>query len=219
MPAERNQLSSVRNAARLLKEFKTQHRQLGVSELARNLGISKSSVHRLVTTLVAEHLLEQDVETGQYRLGLAVYDLAAALSPGFDLHEAVMTPLAELRNRSGETVQVAVLDGREVVYIERLDSPYTVRYFMDLGRRNWANCTSTGKVLLAYLQEGILDDLLDGWVMTARTELSITDPELLRKELKEVKHNGYAYNMGESAIGTCSAAAPIRDRMGRVVGQ
>jgi DNA-binding IclR family transcriptional regulator len=207
----------VRNAARLLKEFSTQDRELGVSELARRLRLGKSTVHRLVTTLAAEHLLEQAPESGRYRLGLAVYDLGAALSTHFDLHEAVMPPLVELRNRTGETVQVAVLDGREVVYVERLDSPNTLRLFLEVGRRNWAHSTGTGKVLLAHLPEAELNRLLDGWVLEARTPHTILDPRRLYKELREVRRLGYAHNLNESEVGVLSAAAPIRDRSGRVV--
>src|SRR6266511_2388567 len=96
MGVDRSRLDSVRNAARVLKQFSYHERQLGVSELARRLGLGKSTAHRLVSTLKAEHLLEQDPETGKYRLGLAVYDLAAAVSTNFAMHEAAVPPMAQL---------------------------------------------------------------------------------------------------------------------------
>ena len=105
-----------------MKAFTPTEREWGVTDLARRLGIAKSTAHRLLATLTDEGLLEQDPSTGRYRLGLVVFDLAAA-AQSVDLHEAVLSPMTELRNRTGETVQVAVLDGREVVYVERLDSP------------------------------------------------------------------------------------------------
>lgn len=217
MIAERGQLDSVRNAARLLKQFSYQQRQLGVSELARQLHLGKSTVHRLVTTLTAERLLEKDPDTEKYRLGLAIYDLSAAVSAHFALHEAVIPAMAQLRNTTGETVQLAVLDGREVVYVERLDSPHTLRLFLEIGRRNWAHCTGTGKVLLASLSDRRLDRVLDGWDLPRRTPYTITDGKLLRKELEEVRSRGWAKNLHESEEGVLSVAAGVRDLTGEVV--
>ena len=121
MADSRGTLSSVRSAARLLKQFSSRERELGVSELARRLDLSKSTVHRLLVTLTSESLLEQDPVSGKYRLGIAMHDLGSAVSTRLDLHEAVIPPMERLRNVTGETVHTAVLDGREVVYVERLD--------------------------------------------------------------------------------------------------
>ena len=217
MADERQLLSSVRNAARLLKQFSTRDREVGVSELARRLDLGKSTVHRLVSTLAAEHLLEQNPDNGKYRLGLAVYDLGAAVSTHLDLHEAVVPPMERLRNATGETVQVAVLDGREVVYVERLDSPHTLRLFLDVGRRNWAHSTATGKCLLAYASDYELDRLLDGWQLAGLTPETVTDHKKLRTQLAKIRRQGYAQNLNESEVGVLSVAAPIRDGGGGVV--
>jgi len=214
---DRGGLHSVRNAARVLKQFSYYERQLGVSELARRLRLGKSTAHRLVSTLTEEHLLEQDPETGKYRLGLAVYDLAAAVSKHFAMHEAAVPPMGQLRNITGETVQLAVLDGREVVYTERLDSQHTLRMFLEVGRRNWAHCTGTGKCMLAYLPELQLERLLDGWELKARTPYTITDHDLLKKELKEIRQRGWAQNLNEAEEGALSVGAPVRDATGHVV--
>lgn len=214
---EPERLSSVRNAARVLKAFSSHHTLYGVTELARQLGLSTSSTHRLLRTLESEHLVEHDPATSKYRLGLAIYDLAAAMSKGYGLSEALLPPMTMLRNLTGETVQVAVLDGRQVVYVERLDSPHTLRLFLEIGRRNWAHCTSTGKTLLAFLPRAQLDQLLRGWDLPALTPHTVTDQELLRKELAEVRHRGFGHNNSESEVGVTSLGAPIRDRSGQVV--
>lgn len=211
------QLSSVRNAARVLKAFTSRDRVFGVTEMAHKLHLSKSTVHRLLATLTAEHLIEQNPDTGKYHLGLAVYDLAAAASAGFDLGEAVIPPMTVLRDRTSETVQVAVLDGREVVYVQRLDGTHTLKFFLKLGRRNWVHCTSTGKVLLAYLPRPDLERTLDGWQLPALTAFTITDPELLKKELAEIRDLGFGQNRSESEVGTMSIGAPIRDASSKVV--
>lgn len=210
-------LSSVRNAARLLKEFGRGDREIGVTEVSRRLGIGKSTAHRLLSTLADERLLEQDPLTGAYRLGLAMYELGASVALHTDLHEACSPVLDQLRNATRETVQVAVLDGREVVYIERRESPQTLRLFGRVGHRNSAHCTSTGKVLLAALSPEDLEATLRGWRLERKTPYTITDPRALRSGLEEVRHRGWAENVGESELGAASIAAAIRNERGDVV--
>lgn len=213
----KNRLTSVANAARVLKAFSTRHPTWGVADLATHLDISTSTVHRLLSTLADEGVLDQDAENGRYRLGLSVFDMAASMPKHRTLHEAVLVSMTELRSRTGETVQVGVLDGREVVYVERLDSPNTLRVFTEVGRRNSAHRTSTGKLLIAHLTSRQRERLLTGWVLEKRTPHTITDPASLREELTLIRSRGYAENRQESEMGIVSVAAPIRDRGGRVV--
>jgi IclR family transcriptional regulator, KDG regulon repressor len=210
-------LASVQNAARLLKEFGAAEGALGVTELARRLGLGKSTVHRLLATLTAERILEHDPGSGTYRLGLMLWELGARVSVHRVLHDAATTVMEQLRNATKETVQVAVLDGREVVYVERLESPHTLRLFGRVGHRNWAHCTSTGKVLLAFLPERRLDGLLAGWRPERRTGATICGLGQLRAELARVRAQGWAENIGESEVGVASVAAPIRNARGEVI--
>lgn len=213
----RSTLSSVGNAARLLKEFSKGQQELGVTELSRRLGVGKSTAHRLVNTLTEERLLEQDPYTGAYRLGLAMYELGASVYWHTDLHEACSPVLDQLRNATKETVQVAVLDGREVVYIERRESPQTLRLFGRVGHRNDAHCTSTGKLLLAMLPPDRLDFLLKDWKLRAKTPHTVTNATLLRKQLEEIRSRGWAVNINEAEVGVGSVAAPIRNGLTEVV--
>ena len=210
-------LSSVRNAARMLKEFGRGDREIGVTELSRRLGIGKSTAHRLLSTLADERLLEQDPQTGAYRLGLAMYELGASVALHTDLHEASAPVLDQLRNATRETVQVAVLDGREVVYVERRESPQTLRLFGRVGHRNDAHCTSTGKLLLAYLPPDSLDDTLRGWRLARKTPFTVPDTRALRTALEAVRQQGWAENISESELGVASVAAPIRNGRGEVI--
>ena len=219
-PSERREhstLSSVRNAARLLKEFSTGTREIGVTELSRRLGIGKSTAHRLLHTLAEERLLERDPTTGAYRLGLAIYELGNAVSMHTDLHEACTPVLDDLRNATRETVQVAVLDGREVVYVERRESPHTLRLFGRIGHRNAAHCTSTGKVLLAWLPAHALRELLEGWDLPAHTPYTITDRAALLSQLEDVRRRGWALQINETEMGAGAIAAPVRNGLGEVV--
>jgi len=146
-----------------------------------------------------------------------MYELGASVSMHTDLHEACSPVIDQLRNATRETVQVAVLDGREVVYVERRESPQTLRLFGRVGHRNVANCTSTGKVLLAFLPQERLEQLLDGWVLTPRTEYTITSVPRLRQDLELVRKRGWAENVNEAEMGVASVSAPIRNGLGEVV--
>ncbi len=217
LPRRPNRLSSVTNAVRILKAFTPADPSWGVTDLARRVGVSKSSTHRILSTLADEGVLEQDITTGRYQLGLAVFDMMAAMPSQRTLHKAVLVPMTELRSRTGETVQVGVLDQREVVYVERLDSPNTLTMFTELGRRTHAHATSSGKLLLAHLHRARLDRLLRGWRLPRVTKFTITDHDELRRDLESIRRRGYAENRQESEIGVVSIAAPVRDAAGRVV--
>jgi IclR family transcriptional regulator, KDG regulon repressor len=210
-------LSTVRNAARVLKSFRTREESLGVSELARRLELGKSTVHRLLTTLVSEGLVEQDRRTGGYRLGIVMFELGEAVKVHLDLHAAAGPVLAHLREQTGESSQVGVLDGDEVVYVDRLESAYSLRLFIETGRRVPAHCTSSGKVLLAHRPVPERERYLSRGALPRLTPDTITDPDALRAELATVRTRGWAEAINEREIGVASLAAPIRDRHGEVV--
>ncbi len=181
MTAPSEGLSSVRNAARVLKQFLSREPSIGVSELSRRLGLGKSTVHRLLQSLTAEGLVEHDPATGGYRLGLLVFELGEAVRAHLDLHAACGPVLATLRDQTGESCQVGVLDGHEVVYVERLESSYTLRLFTEAGRRVPVHCTSSGKVLVAFLPDSRRQAVLATAPLTALTPNTITDPERVRR--------------------------------------
>lgn len=211
-------LSSVRAAAQVLSALGAgDTEELGVSELARRLGMSKSAVHRLLRTLASERLVNQNALTGRYQLGIKLFELGTRVPIHGELHEAVAAHIDELRTRTGETVQVGVLDGIEVVYVERRESLRTLRTMVEFGHRNLAHCTGCGKVVLAWLPEPELDRILGPGILPARTERSITDRERLKADLAEVRRRGYAENLCEGEWGMASVAAPIRNLEGREI--
>ncbi len=213
------QLSSVRNAARLLRAFTPTDpgAELGISELARRLGLGTSTVHRIVTTLVTERLLERGTRPGRYRLGLAIYELGTQVSEHVDLHQAALPVLATLRHSTGEMVHIAVLDGLEVVYVERLESHHMMPVFRQVGHRLLAHGTSSGKVLLAALSPEELSRRLAAHPLHRVTRRTIVDPAVLRGELDVVAERGWAENVEESQAGVASVGAPIRGANGEVL--
>jgi IclR family KDG regulon transcriptional repressor len=216
-PADRTMLTSVRNAARLLRAFSRAGQELGITELSRQLGLGKSTVHRMVTTLVAERLLERGSTPGRYRLGLVLYELGSNVTEHVDLHQAALPVLTTLRHETGEMVHVAVLDGLEVVYVERLESHNLLPIFRQVGHRLPAHTTSSGKILLAALPLAELNHRLEDWRPRAVTPWTIIDKTRLLAELSTVAKRGWAQNNEEGHLGIASVGAPIRGRDGQVM--
>jgi DNA-binding IclR family transcriptional regulator len=210
-------LTTVRNAARLLKEFLSREDELGVSELARRLGLGKSAVHRLLTTLQSEGLVQQGPRTDGYRLGIVMFELGEAARVHMDLHVAAHSTLARLREQTGETSQVSVADGDDVVVVDRMESAHSLRLFTEAGRRVPMYCTASGKVMLAFRTAQHRAAYLSRVELRPLTAHTITDPARLRVELRSVRARGWAESMNERELGVASVAAPVRDVSGAVV--
>lgn len=209
-------LTSVATAARILREF-GHGTQYGVSHLARRVGVGRSTAHRVIWTLVAEGLLEKVDDTGLFRLTTTMRSLGASAETAQRLHEAATIPLDQLRALTDATLHVGILDGSDVLYVERREGPGAIPFFRAFGSRSPAHATSSGKVLLAHLPHDQQQSLVAGMRLTARTPRTITSPAALTAELRRVLRQGYAENHGESLVGMCSVAAPVRDPLGRVV--
>lgn len=217
MTHDRALLGSVRNAARVLRAFSQADMELGVTDLAGRLGMGKSTTHRLVATLAAERLLEQNPVTGKYRLGLALYELGTKVTEHVDLHAAVLPVLTTLRHSTGEMVHVAVLDGLSVVYVERLESRHLLPVFRQVGHRIPAHWTSSGKVLLAALPRDELLRRLTGVTLEPGTPRTISSIDVLIAELDRCAGRGWASNIEEGHEGVTSVGAPLRGPDGGVI--
>lgn len=211
----RMRLSSVANAIRLTKAFSEQEYEMGISALAARLGLAKSTVHRLATTLVEYDILEQNRETGKYRLGLALFELGALVRRKMDAASESRGQMHALVESTGETVQLAVLDHLSVLYIRIRESRQAVRMSSSPGSRAPAHCTSVGKVLLAHQPLDIVKQVVDNG-LKRYTENTITSPERLFDELASIRTRGYAIDDEEIEVGLRCVAAPIRDHTGQV---
>lgn len=209
-------LSSVANAARIAKAFTDQEPELGISALANRLGLAKSTVHRLATTLVEHHLLEQNRENGKYRLGLAVFEMGMLVRRKMDVATEARPAMRNLATLTGETVQLAVLEGASVLYILVLESRQAVRMAASLGERAPAHCTAVGKALLAF-QPPEVQRRFAGAPLAGLTARSHTQGAALLEELAQVRSRGHAFDEEEMADGLRCVAAPIRDHAGRVI--
>ncbi len=143
-------LSSVATAIALLKAFSEDEVEIGISLLAKRLGVAKSTAHRLATTLVSEGLLEQDRATGKYRLGIALFRLGTLVRRRMNVSEEARPHLFSLREKTNETVHLAILDGADIMYVYFLESTQAIRMRSDLGGRKPAYCTAEGQAILAF---------------------------------------------------------------------
>jgi IclR family pca regulon transcriptional regulator len=210
---------SLERGLTILSSFKSARPLLGVSELARELGLSRSTTHRYVATLAALGYLEQDPPTRRYRLGPRVLDLGFSAINSMELREISVPHLQRLSDETGHTVNMAILDGADIVYVERCRSSRLGQREIDLnlhvGSRLPAYCTSLGKVLLAYLSREECEAVLDGVELTQRGPNTLTKRRDLLAELDQVRLRGLAVNNEELAFGLRSIAAPVRGHSGQ----
>jgi IclR family transcriptional regulator, pca regulon regulatory protein len=211
---------SLERGLAILSSFTASQSLLGISDLARMLGLTRSTTHRYVSTLVALGYLEQDLATRRYRLGPRVIDLGLSAINSMELREISLPHLQQLSDETGNTVNMAILDGADVVYVERCRSSRHGQRDIDLnlhvGSRMPSYCTSMGKVLLAYLPEDRLEALLADMRLTKRGPNTITSRSALRAELARVRAAGLAVNNEELAFGLRSIAVPVLGANGAV---
>jgi DNA-binding IclR family transcriptional regulator len=215
-PARSQRLSSVATAVRLLRSFTEGEAEIGVTTLSRRLGVAKSTVYRLASTLVAEGMLEQNRENDKYRLGLALFGLGALVRQRMNVSTEARPHIFALREATNETVHLAVRDGAQIIYVYDLESTQAIRQRANLGERKPAFCSAEGLAMLAFSDPEQLDHII-ATGLAPRTPFTDVDPANLRARLEQVRMNGYAREDEQCEAGMRSLAAPIRDADGRVV--
>jgi IclR family pca regulon transcriptional regulator len=212
---------SLERGLAILSVFRSGRPLLGVSEIGRELGLGRSTTHRYVATLATLGYLQQDGATKKYRLGPRVLDLGFSAINSMELREVAAPHLRRLSDETGYTVNMAILDGLDIVYVERCRSTQTGQREIDLnlhvGARLPAYCTSLGKVLLAWLPPAEQAAALDRVELSRRGPNTITARSALVTELKRVRADGFAINNEELAYGLRSIAAAILDHRGSAV--
>ncbi len=220
MAASPSYSQSLERGLAVLSAFRSGRPLLGISELAREIGLGRSTTHRYVATLSALGYLQQDPATRKYRLGPRVLDLGFSAINSMELRELAAPHLQQLSDETGFTVNMAMLDGVDIVYVERCRSSRAGQREIDLnlhvGSRMPAYCTSMGKVLLAFLEPDEREALLERSTLARRGPNTLTTRKSLRTELDRVRSDGFAINNEELAYGLRSIAAPVRGHDGVV---
>ena len=216
MSAQGAYSQSLERGLSILAAFDASTPLLGVSELARLVGSTRSTTHRYVATLCVLGYLQQDPGTRKYRLGPRILDLGFSALNSMELREVSLPHLRQLSDDTGHTVNMAVLDGTDIVYIERCRSSRPGQSEIDLnlhiGSRLPAYCTSLGKALLAHLPEDARRDVVERSDLSRRGPNTLTSRKALLEELERVRAEGLALNNEELAYGLRSIAVPLLTR-------
>jgi DNA-binding IclR family transcriptional regulator len=213
--ATRNKVQSLDRALEILKLLGSEP-EMRVTDLARRLEVHKSTVFRLLATLQEHGLVEQNPSTERYRLGYGLVRLAGSVVAELDLARTSRPVLEELASRTGETVNLAILQGDQVVNIEQIAAPNLVVNVNWVGKQTPLHATSNGKVLLAHLAPDDRHRLL-GHALPRLTARTITEPRVLEKQLTRVLEEGYAFTLEELEVGLNAVAAPVFAPDGRVL--
>jgi IclR family transcriptional regulator, acetate operon repressor len=216
-PTARPLLTSVARAADVLLLFgHDDRRDLGVTDVATALGLSKAVVHRTLTTLVAKGLLEVDATSRRYRVGPAVLALGLRYADALDVRQLAAPSLRSLSDLTGETATLSIRSGDERVYVDQVRPDREVQMSVTIGRGYPLHAGASSKAFLAFLPEperrAELERALEP--LTAQT---VTTPTELEAELEAIRHRGYARSVEERQSGAASVAAPVLDHRGSPV--
>lgn len=216
---ERNFINSLARGLSILEAFDIAHPRMGITDLAKKTGLSKSTVYRLVHTLCTLGYIIPVTDENKYTLGPKVLGLGFAVLSSLELREVAQPYLMELSRQTKETVNLAVLDGWRLIYVERIKTQQIVNINLHIGSRLELYNTAMGRVLAAFQDKDWIEEYLkhlkqfpeakDYWKNSGRKLLKI---------LEEVRKNDFAINNEELTPGLRSVAAPVRNRQGQVVG-
>jgi len=212
---------SLERGLAVLCAFTPDRPALGISELARELALTRSTTHRYVATLAVHGFLEQDGQTRKYRLGPRVLDLGFSMLGSLELRDIAAPHLRRLTDATGYTSNLAIRDDTDVILIDRVRGRqgryHHLEFTLHVGSRLPAYCSATGKALLAFLPPRDLDRLLARMDFVQRGPRTLAGKGALRTELEQVRRSGISVNDEELETALRSIAAPVRARSGEVV--
>lgn len=209
-------LSSVQNALKILSCFSFDETEKRLTQIANELNIAKSTASRLLNTLAQEGFVKKDKETQKYSLGTKILTLYGTLISNREVVKEARPILEELSAQTSESIQLGEIEGSNVIYVDRIKSTYPLQITSHIGLVYPLHCTSSGKLLLAFQKEEIINQILEEEFIKY-TSSTITDSDVLYKQLEEIKKNGYCYIENEFIDGIISIAAPIRDFDSKVI--
>ena len=186
-----------------------------LDEIAAEVGLTRSNAHRTLQTLVHAGYVERDLVHGGYRGTMRVFALGVRLLGDRDVRKAAPASMAVLARATGETIHLSLLDGMDVIYIDKIDSDQPIRAYSIVGGRAPVHAVATGKALLSMQSAEWLDALPR--VLPRYTAATVTDREVLKKELAKAARQGYAINCGEWREGVGGLAAPVFDGFDRPI--
>jgi IclR family transcriptional regulator, KDG regulon repressor len=210
-------IQSVERALKILDLFDEHKSELKITEISEMMGLHKSTVHSLLKTLQLHSYIDQNPEDGKYRLGLKLAERGNLVINNMDIRKTARKYLLDLSAKTGQTVHLGILDGREGVYIDKVEGKQSIIRYSRIGRRLALHSTAIGKVLLAYQHPNEIEILLKDYQYQYQTANTIINENLFRNEIENVKQQGYAVDDQENEQGVRCAAVPIFNGKGQVL--
>ncbi|MFZ2388246.1 MAG: IclR family transcriptional regulator [Polaromonas sp.] len=190
-------------------------RPLGLTDIANELDLAKSNVHRLLQALTEAKYIVRDENSNRYAASIKLWELGTAVLSKLDLRLHAEHVMDRLLTETRETVHLSILDGDEVVYVHKLDSPNPVRAYTQIGGRAKAHCVATGKAILASRPSAVLERIAQS--LEPRTAASLVDKNKFLLEMSRIRTQGFAVNRGEWNENVFGIASPVTDVSGQVV--
>jgi DNA-binding IclR family transcriptional regulator len=210
------EIKSIRNCFRILSLFNKQNPNLDADRISQGIDIPKSSVYRYLNTLIQESILEYDPATKKYELGLKILELGATAYHQMELRKIAIPFMKELAKKTIETVYLAALNRDRAICIERIESDHPIRLSINRGESFPLHASATARILMAYLSDEEQDRIIKKGLKKF-TDYTITDSHKLRKNLMEIKKQGFAFSDQELDMGAKAVSAPIFDFFGRAI--
>lgn len=216
-PKNSNTIQSIERALRILEEFTAKEKELGVTELAKRVGLNKSTCFGILQTLQSKGYLEQNEDNGKYCLGLKLFELGQTYEAGLELREISRPYLQLLVEKTRETVHLVVRNKMDAVYIEKVEGPSAINIISQVGKRVNLHCTGVGKCLMAHFPPKDLDTVMKRDLIKF-TPYTITDKQKLNQELNHIRERGFSIDDEEIELGLRCVAAPIFNYKGETIG-
>jgi IclR family KDG regulon transcriptional repressor len=210
-------IQAVDRALRILDLFDEHETELKITDISERMGLHKSTVHSLLKTLQSRHYIEQNIENGKYMLGKKLFERGNLVIHGLDIRTMSKRYLQDLSIKTGQTSHLVILDGKEGIYIDKVEGNSGSILYSRIGRRIPIHCSAVGKALIAFKSKEDLDEILEGYIYHQQTPNTITNETDFLEALEKVRTLGYANDNQENEPGVRCIAAPIHNHLGQVI--
>ncbi|MFT9848343.1 IclR family transcriptional regulator [Aneurinibacillus sp. REN35] len=210
-------IQSVERALRILDLFDEYETELKITDISSRMNVHKSTIHSLLKTLQKYHYIEQNPENGKYKLGMRLFEKGSFVIHSLDVRAIAKKHLLDLSIKTGNTIHLVILDGKEGVYIDKVEGSSATVLYSRVGRRIPIHCSAVGKALVAFKSPKELARILNGYTYITHTPKTISNEADFLLELGKVRKYGYAIDNEENEPGVFCLAVPLRNHSGDVV--
>lgn len=214
----KHSIQSIQRAINIMELFDLETSELTIKEISEQVNLAKSTVHGLVKSLEFRGFLQQDLTSKKYSLGIRLFQLGNIVNHHMDIRKISNPYIEELSEQVEETVHLVNWNNKEAVYIEKVQGPYNLGMYSQIGKSAPIHCTGVGKVILGFLPDDMVDEVLNSNKLKKFTFNTIIDKVKIKDNLLKIRANGYALDDEEIEVGLRCVAAPVLNYKGEVLG-